>query len=211
MTIDAVGALREPWPDLDRQRQGVELGMWIFLASEVLFFGALFVSYAIYRVLYPEVFRQAAAQTEVLYGTLNTVLLLTSSMTMTIALRAAGAGLRRATLSFLVVTAALGAGFLLVKGMEYHDDIARSLVPGVNFPLSSPSAQLFWTLYWIMTGVHAIHLSVGIVVVAAVTILFWRRVVPVQDSTLGGVALYWHFVDCVWIVLYPLIYLGGRS
>ena len=95
--------------------------------------------------------------------------------------------------------------------MEYHDDIARSLVPGENFPLSSRSAQLFWTLYWIMTAVHAVHLSVGIVVVAVVTIMFWRRVLPVQDSTLGGVALYWHFVDCIWIVLYPLIYLGGRS
>jgi cytochrome c oxidase subunit 3 len=169
------------------------------------------VSYAIYRVLYPEVFRQAAAQTEVLYGTLNTVLLLTSSMTMTIALRAAGAGLRRATLAFLVVTAALGVGFLLVKGVEYHDDIARNLLPGKSFPLPRPSAQLFWTLYWIMTGVHAIHLSAGIGIVATVTILFWRRVMPVQDSTLGGVALYWHFVDCIWIVLYPLIYLGGRS
>ena len=211
MTYEAAGALREPWPDLDRQRQGVELGMWIFLASEILFFGALLVSYAIYRVLHPEAFRQAAAQTEILYGTLNTVLLLTSSMTMTIALRAAGAGLRRATLAFLVVTAALGVGFLLLKGVEYHDDITRNLFPGANFPLSAPSTQLFWTLYWIMTGVHAIHLSVGIAIVAAVTILFWRRVIPVQDSTLGGVALYWHFVDCIWIVLYPLLYLGGRS
>src|SRR5579864_4667698 len=111
MTYQAARALQEPWPDLDRQRQGVELGMWIFLASEVLFFGALFASYAIYRVLHPEAFRVAAAQTEVLYGTINTVLLLTSSMTMTIALRAAGAGLRRATLSFLLVTAGLGLGF----------------------------------------------------------------------------------------------------
>jgi cytochrome c oxidase subunit III len=205
------GALQEPWPDLAVQRAGVELGMWVFLASEILFFGALFLSYAVYRVLNPEAFRQAAAQTEILYGTLNTVLLLTSSMTMTIALRAAGAGLRRATLLMLVATGALGVGFLLLKGVEYHDDLAQHLVPGASFPLSPPATQLFWMLYWIMTGVHAVHLSLGIAVVAVVTTLFWRRTTPLQASTLAGVAIYWHFVDSIWLVLYPLLYLTGRA
>ncbi|MCA6124419.1 cytochrome c oxidase subunit 3 [Bradyrhizobium sp. WSM 1704] len=208
---DLARALQEPWPDLRMQREGVSLGMWFFLASEVLFFAALFCSYAIYRSYNPEAFRIAGAHTKVIYGSINTVLLLTSSLTMTVALRAATAQLRRVTLICLGITVALGLAFLITKGLEYHDDIEEHLVPGTGFPLSPPATQIFWGLYWIMTGIHAIHLSAGVVVVIAVMIIFGRRIIPVQGSTMEGVAIYWHFVDSVWIFLYPLIYLAGRA
>jgi cytochrome c oxidase subunit III len=204
-------ALREPWSDLRMQHEGVGLGMWIFLASEVLFFSGLFVSYAVYRSFNEDAFRLASAHTQILYGSINTGLLLTSSFTMTIALRAATAELRSLTLVCLAVTAALGIIFLACKGLEYREDLKEHLFPGPDFPLSPPATQIFWGLYWVMTGVHAVHLSVGIGVVLFVFVLFRRRVIPVQGSTMEGLALYWHFVDSVWIVLYPLLYLGGRS
>ena len=208
---DITDALQEPWPDLRMQREGVGLGMWIFLASEVLFFGGLFVSYAIYRSFNAEAFRIAGAQTDIIYGSINTALLLTSSLTMTIALRAATAQLRRLTLICLAATTTLGFAFLACKGLEYYGDVQKHLIPGPDFPLSPPATQMFWGLYWIMTGIHAVHLSAGIVVVLAVFVLFQRRIIPIQGSTMEGVAIYWHFVDSVWIVLYPLIYLAGRS
>jgi cytochrome c oxidase subunit III len=209
---EASGALQEPWPDLALQRQGVSVGIWVFLASEILFFSGLFITYAIYRVLNPQAFQEAAAHTEIFYGTLNTGILLTSSMTMTVALRASSERLRGTTLAFLLVTLVLGLAFIGCKGLEYHDDLKKHLFPGdAGFPLSAPQTQLFWMLYWIMTGIHLVHLSGGILVVAVVVVLFWRRAVPVQDSTMEGVATYWHFVDSVWLVLYPLLYLAGRA
>jgi cytochrome c oxidase subunit III len=204
-------ALQEPWPNLRLQREGVSVGMWIFLASEVLFFGGLLATYAVYRSFNAEAFRIAGAHTEIVYGSINTVLLLTSSLTMTVALRAATARMREATLVCLALTAAIGLAFLACKGLEYHDDLSKHLFPGENFPLKPPSTAMFWGLYWIMTGIHAIHLSAGIVVVLVVLLLFRRDVIPIQDSTMEGVAIYWHFVDSVWLVLYPLLYLVGRS
>ena len=204
-------ALREPWPDLRLQHEGVGLGMWVFLASEVLFFGGLFVTYAVYRSFNAEAFRIAGAHTEIVYGSINTMLLLTSSLTMTVALRAAAARLRQPTLICLYVTAALGVAFLIGKGFEYRGDLIKHLVPGPDFPLSPAATQMFWGLYWVMTGIHAVHLSAGIAVVLTVVFLFARRIVPVQASTMEGLALYWHFVDAVWLVLFPLLYLAGRS
>lgn len=208
---DASHAVHEPWPDLRLQREGVGLGMWIFLASEVLFFGALFCSYAVYRSFNDEAFRIAGERTEIVYGSINTALLLTSSFTITVALRAATAEMRKLTLIFLAVTVALGLAFLACKGLEYREDLKQHLFPGADFPLSPPATKMFWGFYWIMTGIHAAHLSAGIAVVLAVFVLFKRGVIPVQGSTMEGVAIYWHFVDSVWLVLYPLLYLAGRS
>lgn len=208
---DTAGALQHPWPNLRMQRDGVSLGMWIFLASEVLFFGGLFVSYAVYRSFNEEAFRIAGQHAEIVYGSINTVLLLTSSLAMTVALRAATANMRKLTLACLAVTAALGAAFLLCKGLEYREDLKEHLFPGPHFALSPPATQLFWGFYWIMTGIHAVHLSGGIVAVLTIFVIFKRRVLPVQGSTMEGLAIYWHFVDSVWLVLYPLLYLAGRS
>src|SRR5579863_3833566 len=165
---DLADALREPWPDLRLQREGVGVGMWLFLASEMLFFAGLFAAYAIYRSFNSEAFRIAGAHTEIVYGSINTVLLLTSSLTMTIALRAAIVQRRALTLQCLAVTAALGFAFIVCKGLEYHGDLKEHLVPGPNFPLSPPATQMFWGLYWIMTGIHAVHLSAGIIVVLVI-------------------------------------------
>ncbi|MBV9457805.1 MAG: cytochrome c oxidase subunit 3 [Bradyrhizobium sp.] len=208
---DLSRALQAPWPDLRLQREAVGLGMWFFLASEVLFFAALFCSYAVYRSFNEEAFRIAASHTKIVYGSINTALLLTSSLTMTVALRAAAAQLKRMTLFCLGATAALGAAFLVTKGLEYRADIEEHLIPGPNFPLKPAATAMFWGLYWIMTGIHAIHLTAGIGVVIVVLTLFWRETIPVQGSTMEGVAIYWHFVDTVWIFLFPLIYLAGRS
>jgi cytochrome c oxidase subunit III len=208
---DAVTALREPWPDLDRQREGVAVGIWLFIASEVLFFGVLFLGYGVYRSLYPEAFRIAGSQTEVFYGSVNLLLLLTSSAAMTIAVDASRQEMLRITLICLALTVLLGIGFLLFKGMEYREDIAKGLFPGADFPLQPLQTQLFWAFYWVMTGVHALHLATGIIIVAVFALMLWRRTLPIETPAILGVATYWHFVDTVWIVLFPLLYLVGRS
>ncbi len=204
-------AVREPWPDLARQREGVSFGVWIFLATEILFFGALFLGYAVYRTLYTDAFREAAKETDLFYGALNTVLLLTSSFTMTVAVRSADLGRRRMTLICLVLTLLLGMGFLVGKGFEYNDDLIKGYFPGPQFPLTVAETQIFWAFYWVMTGVHAIHLSVGVGLVAVVSVMLARNSLKLESATFNAVGLYWHFVDVVWITLVPLIYLIGRA
>lgn len=204
-------ALHEPWPSLARQREGVSFGVWIFLASEVLFFGGLFLGYTVYRNLYPEAFRIAARETEVFFGTLNTAILLTSSLTMAVASRGARAGFRSMTQWCLVATALLGCAFLVAKGFEYRDDILNGMVPGPNFPLHPAETQIFWAYYWVMTGLHAVHLTIGIGVIAVVAAKLHRGRLPLEGSTFEGVALYWHLVDVIWIILLPLLYLIGRA
>jgi heme/copper-type cytochrome/quinol oxidase subunit 3 len=203
--------LREPWPSVARQREGVAFGMWTFLVTEVLFFGALILVYAVYRHEYPLAFREAAAATNLLYGTINTALLLTSSFVMTIALDAASGGMRRFAIFCLLATAALGFAFLVVKGLEYRDDIAKNLVPGPRLPSQAPAAQLFYALYWVMTGIHAIHLLVGVALALSIALFLARETLLPESTALEASGLYWHFVDTVWLVLYALIYLPGRS
>jgi cytochrome c oxidase subunit 3 len=176
----------------------------------MLFFGGLFLSYAVYRSLHPEAFRIASHESDIVYGTANTVVLLTSSLVMTVAERAAGVGLRRLAMRGLLLTAALGVVFLAIKGLEYREDIAKGLVPGPDFPLHPASTQLFWSLYWIMTGVHAIHLTVGVGVVLVFTLLLRRNAVALRSPAVEVISLYWHFVDVIWVTVYALIYLPGR-
>ena len=208
---EASPALREPWPDLARQREGVAFGVWVFLASEALFFGGLFLGYAVYRNLYPQAFLIAARETDIFYGTLNTAILLTSSLTMAVAERGAQQGFRRMALWCLGATALLGMAFLVSKGFEYRDDISKGLFPGPDFPLHPAETQIFWAFYWVMTGVHAIHLTIGIGVVTTVMVLLWQRSTPPESPVFEGVALYWHLVDVIWVILLPLLYLVGRT
>ena len=203
--------LREPWPTVASQREGVTFGMWIFLATEVLFFGAVLLTYAVYRDLYPAAFRAAAAETDIVYGGINTVLLLTSSFVMTIAVEASGQGLRRLTLGALTITALLGVAFLTVKGLEYREDILKHLLPGPDLPVHLPMAQLFFSLYWFLTGVHAIHLAIGVAVVVLTIVMLVRNQIVPESTFILAVALYWHFVDTVWVILFALIYLPGRA
>jgi cytochrome c oxidase subunit 3 len=208
---EAFQPLHEPWPDLEHQREAVKFGTWAFLASEALFFGGLLMIYTVYRNLYPEAFAIAARETDIVYGTVNTAVLLTSSLTMAVAERAAADGFRRMALWCLAATALFGAAFLTIKGFEYADDLSKHLVPGAHFPLQPVETQIFWAFYWIATVIHATHLTIGIAVVIVAMIRLWRAGLEVESPRFEGIALYWHLVDIIWVILLPLLYLVGRS
>jgi cytochrome c oxidase subunit 3 len=206
---DAHTALQEQFEEMPQQKEAATLGMWAFLATEVLFFGPMFMSYIAYRYAYPQAFAAASHHTILLYGTINTAILLTSSLTMVLAVNAAQENNRKWMFRYLASTVFLGLLFLGVKGLEYHQDLREHLWPGLNFTKElPPQAQIFWVLYWIMTGVHAVHVTVGI---GLLSLMSWmtsrgafsdRYFTPVEMT-----GLYWHFVDIIWIFLYPLLYL----
>lgn len=205
-------ALREPWESLADQRGNARFGIWIFIASEVLFFGALVMAYAFVRALHPGAFAAAARETDLWYGAPNTAILITSSFTMAMAARAADLGLGRLAARCLAATAALGTAFLVVKGFEYREDLAEHLLPGQDFKLAQPAAQIFWSFYWAATAIHAVHLSIGIGLVARLAWLLGRGKLAPRSPQIEVTSLYWGFVDIVWIMLFPLIYLsGGRG
>ena len=189
------------------------LGMWTFIATEILFFGGLFTSYAVYRRAYPEAFAAGSGHLDFWLGTLNTALLLTSSLFMALGDHAVKSGHRRTLHWCLVAAWLLGAAFLAVKGYEYFQKYTEHLVPGAGFQPAGPGSarpqlQLFLFLYFAMTGLHAVHLFVGL---AAIGWLLWMngrgRLSPARPGPVEMVGLYWHFVDCVWVFLYPLLYL----
>jgi len=201
--------------DAAQQRRASDLGMWVFLATEILFFGALFMAYTATRIHHPQAFAIASRLTDVTLGSINTGVLLTSSLMMALAVRATKLGARRAALAFLFATMALGAVFLAIKGTEYYLDYTRHLVPVLDFSHPGPHAggvEAFFYLYFFMTGVHALHMLAGIGVVSVLATMTWRRRFTPEYFTpveLGG--LYWHLVDVVWIFLYPLLYLVARA
>ncbi|HWE07639.1 MAG TPA: cytochrome c oxidase subunit 3 [Rhizomicrobium sp.] len=204
--------LRPPFANLTRQHQAVSFGMWIFLVSEILLFSGLFAGYATYRGLYPQGFLAAGRETSIIYGTANTAILMTSSFTIAVAGRAARADFGRMSRRLLIATFLLGLLFLVLKGFEYREDIEKHLVPGSHFALPQIGAQLFFSFYWIMTGVHALHVSGGLAAVLRLIVASrrdprWLSGSASEDAT----ALYWHLVDVIWIVLYPLLYLAGRA
>jgi cytochrome c oxidase subunit 3 len=207
-------ALAHHFDDLWQQKEAATLGMWIFLATEVLFFGGLFATYSIYRGLYPDAFAAASHEMVVWAGTLNTVVLITSSLTMALAVHAAQLGDRRLLMIFLVLTMALGAAFLGVKAFEYYTELSEHHVPGPGFafePKYFREAQLFFSLYFVMTGLHALHMIIGLGVMAVMLWWAWRGTITREYySPIEVSGLYWHFVDIVWIFLFPLLYLIGR-
>lgn len=210
----AASILAEQFDDLEQQHEAARLGMWIFLATEVLFFGGLFLAYTVYRFLFPETFAAASRHTEVILGAANTAILLFSSTLMALAVRAAQLGRRGQLVWLLLGTAFLGVVFMGIKGLEYHQDFVDHLVPGAGFrwmEANPGGAEIFFWLYFAMTGLHAIHVTVGIVVMLVLVILAFRRrfdggnYMPVEIA-----GLYWHFVDIVWVFLFPLLYLAGH-
>lgn len=201
---------------LDQQGATAELGMWVFLVNETVFFGALIFTYFLYRITYPHEFAVAGRDAVLWCGTVNFVILLTSSLTMVIAINAAAQGERRAMIWWLVATVGLGCMFLGVKGLEYYLDFQDKVVPAVNYlpkPGEGRAGELFWVFYWVATGLHAIHLSVGIGLVLYVLLLKIPRgeITPAYYTPLEVIGIYWSFVDTVWLFLYPSIYLVGRS
>ncbi len=212
--------LRPPTPPfqyatLAQRRDASRLGMWVFLATELLLFGALFAAYATYVALYPGVFADASRHLNLLLAAINTGVLLLSSLTMALAGRSARVGARRALTWLLGATGALGLIFLGIKLTEYAEHYRNHLTPGFSFvyPGDQPAhAELFFTLYFAMTGVHAIHLTVGVGLVAVMLLLARRgHLTPTTSGSLDLAGLYWHFVDVIWVFLYPLLYLVGRQ
>jgi cytochrome c oxidase subunit 3 len=194
-----------------RRLQTAELGMWVFLATEVLFFGGLFVAYGYGRLHHPDGWAAASRRTDVVLGTLNTALLLTSSLFAALAVAAAEHGRERWIGRLLGVTAALGVAFLVVKGIEWAYEGRDGLFPGPGFALAGvPGAELFFVVYFLFTGLHAVHLAVGVGLTASFAAGAARGRDWALPPRLQIVALYWHFVDAVWIVLYPLLYLVAR-
>jgi cytochrome c oxidase subunit 3 len=200
-----------PFASTTQQRDAAHLGMWVFLATEVLFFGAMFLAYTVYRYLYPAGFEAAALHMDRGLGTINTGVLLTSSLTAALAVREARLGRLRQLVWALAATAVLGVLFDGLKLFEYREHFAEHLVPGWDFRYAGPEApavKLFFLLYFVMTGIHAIHVLIGCGLFSFLTVHAWRgRLAPSRAVVVENSALYWHFVDTVWIFLYPLLYL----
>jgi cytochrome c oxidase subunit 3 len=210
----ATGEVAHQFEDATQQRESATLGMWIFLATEVLFFGPMFLGYTVYRISFPQAFADASRQTLLVFGTVNTAILLLSSLLMALAVRAAALRQRFALSTLLALTALLGVAFLVIKGFEYAHEIREGLLPGAHFHLASADpqhARMFFYLYFLMTGVHALHVTIGVICLAASAIraLFSRKPAT-MTTTVDLLGLYWHFVDIVWVFLFPLIYLAGR-
>ena len=206
----------EQFDNAAQQEEASTLGMWTFIATELMFFGPLFFGYLYGRTHFPEGFAAASRHTDVMLGTINTAVLLTSSMTMAIAVQARKIDAMRLAARMLFFTAALGGVFLAIKGIEYWNEWQEHLVPGAGFAFPEPShadaAQLFYFLYFGMTGLHALHLIIGIVMVVLFALELSRRErLFAKAERIEVAGLYWHFVDIVWIFLYPLLYLVGRS
>lgn len=202
--------LHEPFEERTRQLEANIFGMWLFLATEVLFFGGLFGFYVFIRVTHPEGLNAGAHETDAMFGTINLVLLLTSSAVMAIAERGLEAGLKRVARIGLWVTLAIGLAFLVVKGLEYREDFEKALVPGPHFPVRVTGALEFWSFYWTATAIHAIHMAAGLALIGRLIVIDHLGRLKPHQLSVTVTTIYWHLVDCVWIVLYALLYLPGR-
>ena len=205
------GILAHHFSTLDRQNEAMRLGMWLFLATEILLFAGLFCGYAVYRFQFPLAFAECSRHLELPLGTLNTVVLITSSFTVALSIHFARADKPRIAALCLVITLAFALAFLGIKGVEYAAHFHEKSLPGKYYAfeeVKAPGAAMFFTLYFLMTGLHGVH------VVAGMSVLTWLLFRTLQGRyssryytglELGG--LYWHLVDLVWIFLYPLLYL----
>ena len=209
-------ALQHHFDTLDQQQHAATFGMWVFLVTEVLFFGGLFMAYVLYRTWYPEMFVHASSQLDIKLGAINTIVLIGSSLTMALAVHAAQTGNRRAIVWFLVLTMILGAVFLGIKVIEYAQKFEHHLVPGPYFQFPAEwggaTGQLYFSLYFAMTGLHALHMIIGMGIMTVITIMAVKnRFSPEWYTPVEITGLYWHFVDIVWIFLFPLLYLIGGA
>ncbi len=207
-------ALAHQFDDLAQQLDASTFGMWVFLITEIMFFGGLFAGYAVYRSAYPEAFAAGSLHLDIALGGFNTVVLIASSLTMALAVRAAQLGDNPAVVRFLLLTLLLGTTFLGVKVFEYHHKWVEHLVPGPAFHFDGPLApqvQMMFCFYFAMTGMHALHMVVGVgLLVYFIAQARARRYSPDYYGPVEVMGLYWHFVDIVWIFLFPLLYLIGH-
>ena len=210
-------ALAHHFESLDAQKEASVLGMWLFLVTEVLFFGGALTAYMIYRVAYPDAFAIASSHISIMPGAINTAVLIASSLTMALAVHAAQTGERSKVMFFIAITMVLGATFLGIKAYEYTEKYHEGFIPGFGLPFTFPEpehaqhAQIFFSLYFVLTGLHAIHMVIGLGIMTWMFI--WTKngtITTDYYSPIEIAGLYWHFVDIVWIFLFPLLYLIGR-
>lgn len=216
------GALAHHFADIEQQKDAARLGMWIFLATEVMFFGGVIMSFAIYRSMFTPAFRAASDLQNVPLGAANTVILLCSSLTMVLAVHSAESRNRTGLVRFLVLTILLGTAFLGIKAIEYTHDYHEGLVPGAATfhpaedlvaawsakGIEAKHVELYFVFYFVMTGLHALHMIIGIAVLGIQALMARRgRFTGDYPTPIELSGLYWHFVDVVWIFLFPLLYL----
>jgi cytochrome c oxidase subunit 3 len=201
-----------PYVRTDQREEANRLGMWLFLATEAMMFGALFFALTVVRLRVPDGVRVASGHLDRLLGTLNTGVLLTSSLLVALAVVAARQGREQRTAGLLAGTASLGVVFLALKGIEYHKEFREGLMPGLGFRLDDPGAELFFNLYYAATGLHAVHLTIGVLLMLglAARVLSGGVPLPERATTVELPGLYWHLVDIVWVFLYPTLYLVSR-
>lgn len=202
-------ALHEPFFELRAQHEAGRLGMLVFLASEIMLFGGVFTAASVLRLHHSQAYIDAAHHLKLWIGTANTAVLLTSSLFAALAVTAARSGAPKWCGRALGAAAALGAAFMVLKGYEYLGDYREGLMPGTSLTdFSSPFERLFMNLYYIGTGLHAVHVFTGICLLIVTALRPSAR----QDRSatfVGNIALYWHLVDIVWIFLFPTLYLAG--
>jgi cytochrome c oxidase subunit 3 len=231
----AHSALQHHFENMEQQREAGTLGMWVFLVTEIMFFGGLFLAYTIYRYQFPAAFATASNHLDIRLGGINTVVLIFSSFTMAMAVYSTQLGKRRNSIIYLLLTIVLGLAFLGIKAVEYHDKYTDHLIPGQLIPghpfnpeVARPgetdphklhlvegatvrNVELFYWIYFAMTGMHALHMIIGVGLLGVLTIMAWRgRFSPEYHAPVEISGLYWHFVDIIWIFLFPLLYLLGR-
>ncbi len=188
--------------------------MWVFLATEIMFFGGMFIGYTVYRYFYPEAFAVASNHLPVWAGTSMTVILICSSLTMAMAVHSSKEGWQQGIIIFVALTMILGTVFLGLKFFEYYEHVKEHLVPGPDFRFEGANpahAAIFMSFYWAMTGMHALHMTIGLGLQTYLIVAATRgRFTAEYHTPVEIVGLYWHFVDIVWIFLFPLLYLAGR-
>ena len=198
----------------EQQYEASQLGMWAFLITEVMFFGGLFGGYAVYRMQYPQAFIEGSHHLDITLGAINTAVLICSSLTMALAVYYGQKGKRNPLVAFLVLTLVLGAVFLGIKAVEYSHKYHDHMIPGPNFHMegaTSPNVEIFYSFYFAMTGLHAFHMIIGAGIILALIRMAWqKRFSSSYYTPIEIFGLYWHFVDIVWIFLFPLLYLIGR-
>jgi len=212
----ATSTIQHHFESADQQKDASTIGMWVFLVTEVMFFGGLFLAYFVYRQAYPAAFASASNKTNLLIGAVNTTVLICSSLTMALAVRSAAIGKKNLIVLFLILTLLLGGTFLGVKAYEYNDKWVHHEVPGHNFDCEGCTdaghTPLFFALYFGMTGLHATHMIVGVGIILFLIAQARKGAYgPAWHTPVELFGLYWHFVDIVWIFLFPLLYLIDRS
>ena len=199
--------------DAEQQRESAKLGMWLFLVTEVLLFGGLFVAYGVFRAWYPEMFYNAHKQLDVVLGTVNTIVLITSSVTMALAIRFMQVDKKKLTSLFLVLTLLFAFTFLVIKYFEYSHKIELGQLPGKFYTfqgIQGNNPHIFFSIYFTMTGLHGLHILLGMIVIGWVLFRTRRDHFSSEYYTpIEMTGLYWHLVDLIWIFLFPLLYLIG--